>query len=215
MGAQRRPSGRGRWSSRGVAAVSRVHQQALRESAGPPGPNACRDRGLERGRRPRHLIGRGQNRAAVAPHFEQDSRKPRVRQGMPLPVSRAALVEAVTAAREFSRRQGMGYVGWLDKSLSLLGSRNPSAPYHPDMLPRVGYPLDARRVLAAAPRRGSSGHGAGETTCSRTSHRGGLLEPGCEAACAGSGCTYRGRQLVRWVMPPGREHTRLEAVRGG
>jgi hypothetical protein len=83
-------------------------------------------------------------------YFEQQSRKSRIRRGPPFPVAHAALVDVVTEAREFSRRQGMGYVGSFDKSLSLLGSRNPVALYHPDMLPPVGYSLDARRVLAAA-----------------------------------------------------------------
>jgi len=73
-----------------------------------------------------------------------------LRRGTPLPDSRAALVEAVTEARGFSRLHGIGYVGVFGKSLSLLGSRNPAALYHPDMLPPVGYPLDARRILAAA-----------------------------------------------------------------
>lgn len=82
--------------------------------------------------------------------FKQEPRASRLRRGAPLPASRAALVEAVTEAREFSRLHGIGYVGEFGKSLSLLGSRSPVAPYHPDMLPPVGYSLDARGVLAAA-----------------------------------------------------------------
>jgi hypothetical protein len=82
--------------------------------------------------------------------FDQQSRKSRPRGGMLLPASRAALVEAVTEAQEFARRHAVGYEGAFGKSLALLGSRRPAAPYHPDMLPPVGYSLDARRVLAAA-----------------------------------------------------------------
>ena len=44
----------------------------------------------------------------------------------------------------------MGFVGWFDKSLAFLRSRDPVAPYHPDMLPSVGYSLNARRLVAAA-----------------------------------------------------------------
>lgn len=82
--------------------------------------------------------------------FDQKSRKARMRRGAPLPAARDALVEAVTEAREFARRHRIGYVGAFSKSLSLLRSRSPAAPYHPDILPPVGYSLDARRVLAAA-----------------------------------------------------------------
>ena len=82
--------------------------------------------------------------------FKQESRKSRPRDGVSLPASRAGLVEAVTEAREFSRRQAMGFVGWFDKSLSFLRSRNPVPPYYPDMLPPVGYSIDARQVIAAA-----------------------------------------------------------------
>jgi hypothetical protein len=82
--------------------------------------------------------------------FEQEPRTSRLRRRATLPASRAALVEAVTEARDFSRLHRIGYVKGFGKSLSLLGSRSPAAPYHPDMLPPVGYSLDARRVLAAA-----------------------------------------------------------------
>lgn len=84
--------------------------------------------------------------------FNQKSRESRLRRGSPLPASRAALVEAVTEAREFSRLHDIGYVGAFGRSLSLLRSRSPTALYHPDMLPAVGYSLDARRVVAAATR---------------------------------------------------------------
>lgn len=84
--------------------------------------------------------------------FDQESRKSRLRRGAPLSASRVTLVEAVTEAREFSRQHGIGYVGTFAKSLSLFRSRSPTALYHPDVLPAVGYSLDARRVVAAATR---------------------------------------------------------------
>jgi hypothetical protein len=82
--------------------------------------------------------------------FNQESRKSRLRRGVPLPTARDALVEAVTEAQEFARLHVIGYLGAFGKSLSLLRSRSPVAPYHPDTLPPVGYSLDARRILAAA-----------------------------------------------------------------
>jgi hypothetical protein len=83
-------------------------------------------------------------------HFTQEPRASRFRRGPALPTARVALVEAVTEAREFSRRNRMGFVGSFDKSLASLRSHNPVALYHPDMLPSGGYSLDARRVMAAA-----------------------------------------------------------------
>jgi hypothetical protein len=82
--------------------------------------------------------------------FERRSRRSRVTPVRRLSAARASLAERVTEAREFSRRHGMGFVGTFSSSLSLLRSRNPIPPYHPDMLPSAGYSLDARRVLAAA-----------------------------------------------------------------
>jgi hypothetical protein len=82
--------------------------------------------------------------------FEQEQRRSRLSQPASLPASRAVLLEAVTEAQGFSRRHRMGFVGWFEKSLTLLRSRNPVALYHPDMLPSVGYSLNARQVIAAA-----------------------------------------------------------------
>jgi hypothetical protein len=83
-------------------------------------------------------------------YYDRKSRKSKLRQGAHLLASRAALAEAVTEAREFSRLHRIGYVGAFSKALSALGSRRPSAPYHVDMLPPVGYSLDVRQLLAAA-----------------------------------------------------------------
>jgi hypothetical protein len=93
---------------------------------------------LARAERPWHL------------YFKQAPRKSRAKHGMPLPAALTVLVEVVTEAREFSREHDLGFAGSFDQSLVLARSRNPSAPYHPDLLPAVGYTLEARQAVAAA-----------------------------------------------------------------
>jgi hypothetical protein len=82
--------------------------------------------------------------------FKHEPRRSRPKHGISLSAARAALVEAVTEAREFARQHRMGLVGWFDKSLALANSSKPVAPYHADLLPAVGHSLDARQVVAAA-----------------------------------------------------------------
>ena len=63
------------------------------------------------------------------------------------------LKQAVSHAEEFSMRSDVNaghWANWFAKSLELLDSPNPKAPFHPNMLPNFGFSLDARQVLASA-----------------------------------------------------------------
>lgn len=63
----------------------------------------------------------------------------------------STLREALQAVLEFAR--GLELEDWVptfDQALKQLESPDPFAPYHPDMLPRAGYALPARRLCAAA-----------------------------------------------------------------
>ncbi|MDX6439374.1 MAG: hypothetical protein QOF45_1957 [Gaiellaceae bacterium] len=44
------------------------------------------------------------------------------------------------------------FAKWLRDAVGLLDDPHPTAPYHPDMLPDVGYSLESRRLLAASTR---------------------------------------------------------------
>lgn len=66
-------------------------------------------------------------------------------------VSRASaeLRGALEEIRDFARAEATEWVPWFEKALDCLESDR-DIPYHPDLLPRVGYARDARRLLAAA-----------------------------------------------------------------
>jgi hypothetical protein len=66
----------------------------------------------------------------------------------------AALRRSLAGAREFTVREPALQVfgGWFDQALALLESDEPSIEYYPDLLPAVGYSLEARRLVAAAAR---------------------------------------------------------------
>ena len=44
------------------------------------------------------------------------------------------------------------FAGWFEDALALGDSPSPDPPYHGDMLPQTGYPLEARQLLAMATR---------------------------------------------------------------
>ncbi|MGY6499848.1 MAG: hypothetical protein ACXIVQ_02975 [Acidimicrobiales bacterium] len=44
------------------------------------------------------------------------------------------------------------FAGWFDDALEMASSTEPTAPYHPDMMPAVGYSIEARRLLSMATR---------------------------------------------------------------
>jgi hypothetical protein len=75
-----------------------------------------------------------------------------------LPVQKLSMVknrlkQAVSQAEKFSKRPDVNannWATWFTKSLEMLDSPNPRAPFHPDMLPDSGFSLDARQVLASA-----------------------------------------------------------------
>lgn len=66
-------------------------------------------------------------------------------------VSQAAaeLRGALEAIRDFARGEASDWVAWFDKALDCLNSDR-DIPYHPDLLPSVGYRRAARRLLASA-----------------------------------------------------------------
>ena len=66
---------------------------------------------------------------------------------------KAELRQAVSQAENFAKRPDVNADSWaavFTKSLELLDSSAPAAPYHPDLLPVSGYSLEARQVLASA-----------------------------------------------------------------
>jgi hypothetical protein len=63
---------------------------------------------------------------------------------------RGAIRESVALARAEDRLSQFGE--WLRKADELLDAAEPKAPYHPDLLPAVGYPIASRRLLAACVR---------------------------------------------------------------
>ncbi len=66
---------------------------------------------------------------------------------------KAQLRKTLSLAENFSRRPDVNAGNWaacFGKSLELLDSSTPAAPFHSDMLPAEGYSLEARQVLAAA-----------------------------------------------------------------
>jgi hypothetical protein len=75
-----------------------------------------------------------------------------------LPVQKMSIVksqikQAVSQAEKFAKRSDVNasnWAVWFSKSLELLDSAVPAAPFHPDLLPDAGYGLEARQVLAAA-----------------------------------------------------------------
>lgn len=56
---------------------------------------------------------------------------------------------ALEEIRDFARGEANEWVAWFDKALACLDTDQP-IPYHPDLLPDVGYAKVARRLLAAA-----------------------------------------------------------------
>jgi len=63
------------------------------------------------------------------------------------------LQQAVLRAEWFSKSSEVNasvWTSWFTKSLELLESPNPQAPFHPDMLPSTGFSLEARQILASA-----------------------------------------------------------------
>jgi hypothetical protein len=75
-----------------------------------------------------------------------------------LPVQKSSVVKnqlkrAVSQAEKFAKRPDVNASNWADwfyKSLKLLDSSSPTAPFHPDMLPPSGFTLEARQLLASA-----------------------------------------------------------------
>lgn len=61
-----------------------------------------------------------------------------------------ALHGALVSAREFARHEQALeiFASWFDRAIELMTSDDPSVEYHPDLLPSVGYALDARRLIA-------------------------------------------------------------------
>jgi hypothetical protein len=55
--------------------------------------------------------------------------------------------------KKFAKRADVdvsNWAAWFTKSLEILDSPTPTAPFHPDMLPATGFSLEARQVLASA-----------------------------------------------------------------
>lgn len=72
-----------------------------------------------------------------------------------LEARRTELVEALTDARAFASDDAhhlQNFAPWFDEALEMASNAEPMAPYHPDMLPEVGYSLEARRLLAMTTR---------------------------------------------------------------
>ncbi|MRS02446.1 hypothetical protein EG832_04350 [bacterium] len=65
------------------------------------------------------------------------------------------LHNAIVGTEQFARRPEVNLGEWADtfaSALTLLNSENPTAPYHPDILPEAGFSLAARQILSAAAR---------------------------------------------------------------
>ncbi|CAG1016793.1 hypothetical protein ANAEL_05837 [Anaerolineales bacterium] len=63
------------------------------------------------------------------------------------------LRQAISQAQKFANRSDVNennWCAWFTKSLEILDSSSPIAPFHPDMLPDKGFSLEARQVLASA-----------------------------------------------------------------
>lgn len=66
---------------------------------------------------------------------------------------RPYLRQRLEAAEEFSQRAKEGaatWTAWFTAAMQLLEADQPQAPFHNDMLPKRGYSLAARQLLAAA-----------------------------------------------------------------
>lgn len=61
-----------------------------------------------------------------------------------------ALHAALLSAREFARHERAleTFASWFDRALELRTSDDPAIEYHPDLLPAIGYSIDARRLMA-------------------------------------------------------------------
>jgi hypothetical protein len=96
----------------------------------------------------------------------QDKKKPwlveyrslRFPQSSVLPVPKMSMAKnrlrkAVSQAEKFAKRSDVNasnWAAWFTKSLEMLDSSAPTAPFYPDMLPASGFNLEARQVLASA-----------------------------------------------------------------
>jgi hypothetical protein len=63
------------------------------------------------------------------------------------------LKKAVSQAEKFAKRSDVNASNWaagFTRSLEILDSPTPTAPFHSDMLPESGFSLEARQVLASA-----------------------------------------------------------------
>lgn len=71
-----------------------------------------------------------------------------------LVASAAELRDAVNAASAFALNDEFlgSFRDWFRASLELLEADEPEVPWHPDVLPSEGYPLAARRLMAASSR---------------------------------------------------------------
>jgi hypothetical protein len=75
-----------------------------------------------------------------------------------LPIQKMSVVknqlrQAVSQAEKFAKRSDVNasnWATWFTKSLEILDSPTPTAPFHLDMLPASGFSLEARQVLASA-----------------------------------------------------------------
>ncbi len=75
---------------------------------------------------------------------------------MPIPkmsIVKGQLRQAVSNAEKFCQRRDVNestWAPWFTKALQLLASSTPEVPSHPDILPALGFSLEARQVMAAA-----------------------------------------------------------------
>ena len=63
------------------------------------------------------------------------------------------LRKAVSQAEKFAKRSDVNISNWANQftnSLELLESPHPQIPFYSDLLPNIGFSLDARQILAAA-----------------------------------------------------------------
>ena len=73
--------------------------------------------------------------------------------GTPIPrAAKERLGRALREAEAFDRRANVGFVDSLAQAQERLESREPETPISRDLLPRDGYELEARQLLAAAAR---------------------------------------------------------------
>jgi hypothetical protein len=65
--------------------------------------------------------------------------------------ARARLAIALKRAGAFALRHGLNdWADWFSDALELAETDDPAPPYHPDMLPAIGFSKPARRLLAMA-----------------------------------------------------------------